>query len=86
MIDSTDKGRFSLQPMQQMPKIPLTPQQFPAMGMPDQPTQVAPEPMPEPEPVMRSVLQREGFSSEQNIRQLIDRLRGYQRPGMPPQQ
>lgn len=79
MIDSTDRERY--QP--RMP-IPMPRPQF-DIGMErfNQPTQVAPQMEPPAAPQMRSVLKdRQG--AEENIRRMIEQMKGYQRPGFQP--
>lgn len=90
MIDSTDKYRYQprLAPMQQMmrPQFDLGADRF------GQPTQVAPPMDPPAMPAMRSVLKGEEQGPapmpqpepSENIRRMIEQLRGYRKPGMPP--
>jgi hypothetical protein len=80
MLESTDRNRFA--PQQ---PLPFPRPQF-DMGMDkfNQPTQVAP-PMDAPAaPQMRSVLEGRDGTPEQNIRRLIEGMKGYQKPGMYP--
>jgi hypothetical protein len=82
MIESTDRNRFA--PQQPMP-FPR-PQFDMGMDKFQQPTQVAP-PMEAPAaPQMRSVLKRDGggAGAEENIRKLIEQMKGYQKPGFTP--